>query len=445
MARCSRHLEREARTPHFSLEEFLIVNSYSIGPRLWALSFALAVSGVAFAQIDIGTTNAGDGANVTISGATTWNLAEATTSTWNAPPPVPGKGVYDPTYWAVVYKFGNLTINAGATLSFLNHPTNAPVVILVQGDFVCNGSIDLSGQSSVSSAPTRPGPGGFAGGHGKLGSLNAAAGTGPGGGFVPGGGGGSFGTLGGGPSGPIYGTSSCIPLIGGSGAAGRDTSEPSAFSGGAGGGAILIACRGGMTFGPSGGVAANGGRGAGGGGSASSGGSGGAIRLLCHTLAAQPSSFLYAFGGIGNLNVGGGGGVRIETNGGSFIGQIAGAAPSVAIPGATGQLWPLSTAPTAKVARVGSTFIGPDPQGGLGLSDAVVSSAAAQVVRVECSNVPVDGTWAVQVRVTPRFGDATHYVAVLQAGGTPGFSVWTVNVPFGVGSATVIARAYRIS
>jgi hypothetical protein len=125
--------------------------------------------------------------------------------------------------------------------------------------------------------------------------------------------------------------------------------------------------------------------------------------------------------------------------------MVGGAAPSVAVPGGTAQLWPLSTAPTAKVARIGSIFIGSDPQGGFGLPDAVVSSAAAQLVRVECTNVPVDGTWAVQVRVTPRFGNATNYVAALQPGGTQGFSVWTVSVPFGVGSATVIGRAYRIS
>lgn len=417
--------------------------THSIGPRIWAFALALAACSGALAQIDIGTTNAGDGANVAVSGATTWNLAEATTSTWNAPPPIPGKGVYDPTYWAVVYKVGNLTINAGATLTFLNHPTNAPVVILVQGDFVCNGAILLDGSSQNQNGALAPGgPGGFKGGSVFYSAANPqSAGTGPGGGFTTGshGGAGSYGLLGSGQSGPTYGTVACIPLIGGSGGAGSGNG----YGGGGGGGALLLAVRGNSTFGNGGMMGARGGS------SWSNGivggsGSGGAIRLITNGLSSSNSSLLDVNGGTGG-NAGGGGRVRIETNSGSFIGQIAGAAPSVAVPGGTAQLWPLNTAPTAKVARIGSIFIGSDPQGGFGLPDAVVSSAAAQLVRVECTNVPVDGTWAVQVRVTPRFGNATNYVAVLQGGGTPGFSVWTVSVPFGVGSATVIGRAYRIS
>lgn len=411
--------------------------------RITALALAVLASAPVLAQIDIGTTNAGDGANVTVSGAVTWNLAEATTSTWNAPPPVPGKGVYDPTYWAVVYKFGNLTIAPGATLTFLNHPTHAPVVILVQGDFVCNGTINLDGQNvNDLGALSQPGPGGFAGGSGRVGSLLANAGSGPGGGFIVGpgqvNGAGSFGSLGAGQSGPVYGTNNCIPLIGGSGGSGN---SDVAYSGGAGGGALLVACRGNASFGPGGSIVARGGH-----GHHSGAGSGGAIRLISDQLTAQPTSSLSVGGGAGsNSHPGGGGRVRLEFNSGAFNGQIAGAAPSIAVPGATAQLWPTSTSPTAKIARIGSIFIGSDPQGGFGLPDAVVSSAAAQLVRVECTNVPVDGTWAVQVRVTPRFGNATNYVAVLQAGGTPGFSVWTVSVPFGVGTATVIARVYRIS
>ena len=419
----------------------------SIGPRIWAFALALAACSGALAQIDIGTTNAGDGANVTVSGATTWNLAEATTSTWNAPPPVPGKGVYDPTYWAVVYKVGNLTINAGASLRFLNHPTNAPVVILVQGDFVCNGVIFLDGSDfSSPGALAQGGPGGFIGGSGAYSANTQSAGTGPGGGFTPAGdgGAGSYGLLGSGQSGPVYGTSDCVPLIGGSGGAGSRFVNFNSYSGGGGGGALLLAVRGNSTFGSAGRISARGGSSVAYNGATGGSGSGGAVRLITSGLTTSVTSILDVNGGIGG-NPGGGGRVRIETNSGSFIGGISGAAPSLAVPGGTAQLWPLSTAPTAKVARIGSIFIGSDPQGGFGLPDAVVSSAAAQLVRVECTNVPVDGTWAVQVRVTPRFGNATNYVALLQGGGTPGFSVWTVSVPFGVGSATVIGRAYRIS
>lgn len=363
-------------------------------------------------------------------------------------PSDPGQGSVRPDLWAVVYKVGNLTINAGATLRFLNHPTNAPVVILVQGDFICNGAIDLSGSSANSIGGLAPaGPGGFMGGSGENFSLSRSAGSGPGGGYVAAsaGGGGSYQTLGGGQSGPTYGALSCIPLIGGSGGAGGlATVDGTRHSGGGGGGALLIAVRGNTTFGAAGTIASRGGDCLAYYTPNSGGGSGGAFRLITNALSTLNTSVLDFRGGA-SATPGGGGRILIETNSGSFIGQIAGAAPSVAVPGGTAQLWPLNTAPTAKVARIGSIFIGSDPQGGFGLPDAVVSSAAAQLVRVECTNVPVDGTWAVQVRVTPRFGNATNYVAVLQPGGTPGFSVWTVSVPFGVGSATVIGRAYRIS
>ena len=39
------------------------------------------------------------------------------------------EGAYDPLNWWVLFDYASLTIEAGATVTFANHPTRAPVVI----------------------------------------------------------------------------------------------------------------------------------------------------------------------------------------------------------------------------------------------------------------------------------------------------------------------------
>ena len=74
-------------------------------------------------------------------------------------------GVYDAARWAVVFNYTSVNIDTGATLTFTNHPSNAPVVWLVSGNVNISGTVSLNGQNSQT-APTLAagGPGGFRGG-----------------------------------------------------------------------------------------------------------------------------------------------------------------------------------------------------------------------------------------------------------------------------------------
>lgn len=77
-----------------------------------------------------------------------------------------------------------VNIPAGKTVAFKNHPSRAPVVWLVTGDVMVNGSLNLSGQNGVE-VPflAEPGPGGFRGGPGYYhSSVRSSGGLGPGGG-----------------------------------------------------------------------------------------------------------------------------------------------------------------------------------------------------------------------------------------------------------------------
>ncbi len=133
-----------------------------------------------------------------------------------------------------VLNFTTITVRGGATLSFIKNEANTPVTVLASGDVV----IEADGIIDVSAPGVAGGPGGFNGG-GKSsggGAVPAGDGYGPGGGRVPEGNG-SFGTRSNhADNGPVYGNAMLLPLIGGSGGAGRSDQN-----GGGGGGAILIA------------------------------------------------------------------------------------------------------------------------------------------------------------------------------------------------------------
>jgi hypothetical protein len=108
--------------------------------------------------------------------------------------------VYDSEKWAVVFKYSSVTIQGGATVTFRNHASRAPVVWLVNGDVTIDGTVSLDGQNSLW-APwlAEPGPGGSRGGSGSYApGATEAAGFGPGGGPISGGVGygGSFASVG---------------------------------------------------------------------------------------------------------------------------------------------------------------------------------------------------------------------------------------------------------
>src|SRR5262249_5821124 len=81
-----------------------------------------------------------------VTASTNINLALAVTGSWtNNNTANVGKGVYDPSKWAVVFKYSSVFIASGATVTFSNHSTRAPVVWLVNGDVAINGALNLNG------------------------------------------------------------------------------------------------------------------------------------------------------------------------------------------------------------------------------------------------------------------------------------------------------------
>jgi hypothetical protein len=178
----------------------------------------------------------------------------------------PGITVFDPAKYSArtnnIYNFTTITIAIGSTLKISGGLLGGPVYFLATGDVNLNGPIDVSGEAGTTARdlgerePSIPGPGGYPGGLGGTAQSAATAGGGPGGGApatLPGTGG---------LSGVYTGTRYLVPLVGGSGGGGAlktACDAPGAASGGAGGGAILVASSTSITVQDTGGVKAAGG------------------------------------------------------------------------------------------------------------------------------------------------------------------------------------------
>jgi hypothetical protein len=153
-------------------------------PIKLALTLAAGVAAFApslFAQISI-PSDGSDGALI-VSNSMTINLANAVTGNWtNNNSANMGRGIYDPTQWAVVFKYSSVVISNGAVLTFANNATHAPVVWLVAGNVTINGEVNLDGQAGSSDPVnlSQPGPGGFRGGGGP--TYGNGTGFGPAGG-----------------------------------------------------------------------------------------------------------------------------------------------------------------------------------------------------------------------------------------------------------------------
>jgi len=365
----------------------------------------------------------------------TIDLSQADGAAWNTPAPHPGKGVYDVSKWAVVFKYSQVNIPGGVTVTFRNHPSGAPVVWLVQGSVNISGAVTLNGANgNATHAPVPSGPGGFRGGAGQTGSSPGMMGLGPGGGSENCHGG-SYATPGAGGSGPTYGNPAIIPLIGGSGGAtgGYDR------DGGGGGGAILVAC--GTTLTVNGTVAACGGTDVA--TSWGGGGSGGAIRLVADSFAGQTSARLAATGG-GGVYRGGLGRIRIEVNTNAFDG-LATPDASTTIPADPPAIWPGDGAPSIKVTHVGGVAVPSDPRASFSFPNQDVSLTTGTpqqfAVRLAATNVPVD--WAVSVRLMPRYGDDVVAAATLVSGDGQS-SVWEAQVTVPTGFSAIQARATKL-
>jgi len=391
----------------------------------------------------------GDGSDgaLNITTDTTIDLSQAVTKAWDANnAAAAGKGVYDASKWAVVFKYTSVNIAAGATVTFANHPSRAPVVWLVKGDVTIDGGLSLDGgwgnNNNVSaSILAEPGPGGFRGGPGSYASGVAdGAGFGPGGGQwrIPYGSQGAAGSYGSaGASGPVpYGNPSLIPLIGGSGGGGYSGDTR---GGGAGGGAILVACNGTIAVG--GLLHANGGGGYGGDG----GGSGGGIRLVANAIGGNGT--VQCLGGAYSAWSGGLGRIRIERVSNSSTLQIT-PDPSVVTlaAGATPLLWLPSDGPKVRVVSVGSVEPPADPRASFGAlgSDITLPQVSTTPVVVETTNA--EDASVVKVRVTPRAnGGYTETIATLTQTKSlnPLVLLWTANVPVNPGYSAIQVTVVR--
>jgi plastocyanin len=362
----------------------------------------------AFAQLVIPS----DGTDGTFSPAANIevDLSQAVTGTWSDPNGAnAGKGIYDATKWAIVFKYASVNIPAGVTVTFKNHPSHAPVIWLVQGGVTIAGTVSVNGKNGVSGTdaltPTEPGPGGFRGG--AAGPAGNGAGLGPGGGGY-------------GYYNNVYGNPQILPLIGGSGAAGVG----SAYSGNGPGGAILIAATG--TIQLTGGVTALG-------GSSPSHtyymASGGAVKLIANQVS-----------GTGSLDASTTGRVRIEAN--TLSPTVLSNPSTIAVaPGTTPMIFQSATSPTVTIVSVDGINSPADPSAPLVSSaDIAIQKNTPVTIVLETRNFATAGA-VVSVRVANKYGGASSYNATLDSGGTSVLSTWRVSTTLAPGFVTLQARA----
>lgn len=390
----------------------------------------LALSWSASADLAIPGADGSDGAfaptaNVEI------DLSQAPTAGWSTPGD--GRGVYDPTKWAVVFKYSSVSIPAGVTVSFKNHDSRAAVIWLVSGDANIAGTLSLVGQNYLY-APARPepGPGGFLGGVGYQSSSSpAGGGLGIGGGLA-GRSGGSHATAGYANPSPLYGNRRVLPLVGGSGGGGSTTT--SGAGGAGGGGALVLAVTG--TLRVDGIINASGGSGY----SITNSGSaaGGAVRLIAESLAG--TGRIYAVGGQ-TSTPGGEGRIRIEALSSSAVWDVV-PLTNVAPPDDPVLLWLPAGAPTVEVISIATAAVPPDPRARLELWREDISlpllGGPADIV-LATNNVDTANA-TVRVRVTPEYG-APFFVNAAFDSGDYQAATWVATTTLPEGVFTVQAQA----
>ena len=426
--------------------------------KYWCL-FSILIAGFCYSAIVIPGADGSDGL-LHVTQNMTIDLGEALTGTWDDSNATnAGKGVYDSEKWAVVFKYSSVTIDSGCTLKFINHPSNPPVMWLVNGDVTINGTIDIGGGDGHAATSDRffsvSGPGGFRGGKVRISSREGSAGFGPGAGTYCEignyGAGGGYGSDGYGWSadknrgGCTYGNEIVVPLIGGSGGAGSSKSGnygAKESGGGAGGGALFVASYRLMLNGA---IKADGGE-AGDDDSYKSertggAGSGGAIRLVADEIIIAGSVNLSAIGGSSDLGGNGGiGRIRIEANTASLDDITGQPACSAGIPGNPVKLWPDAAHPVVKVQTLAEHDVPTNLVANLNFTstDMVVNDTGVQTAIIETQNVPITAT--VKVFVVPLEGNLKEFVATHQGGNTA-LSTWTANLNLNEGVASIQARA----
>jgi hypothetical protein len=369
---------------------------------LAGFALALALGASARAAIVVPGANGSDGA-LSIAQNTMIDLSLATQGAWDSVSPVPGRGVYDPDKWAVVFHYSSVNITAG-TLWFKNNATRAPVVWLVNGDVNITGAIELRTDENKG---FQPGPGGFRTGHYNNG---ADVGFGPGGALQPAVAG-SYGSVGANnqPN-SIYGNERILPLIGGSGG----HIHPGA-------GAILIAATGNITV--NGGIHAE-----------AFNGSGGAIRLIADNLAG--AGVIYAYR---RSSSGGDGRISFETNSTAASLQVA-PVPVAGPPPNPVQLWPSAAASSTRIVSIAGLPISTDPKASFNsAADAApdISPGVPVDVIIETKNVAT--TSAVTLRVGPLSANASLVPATLVSGNAS-TATWKATIPAPAGTTVLQVR-----
>ncbi|MCW5933952.1 MAG: hypothetical protein KIT45_06575 [Fimbriimonadia bacterium] len=403
----------------------------------WFWGIVLIIVMVARVQAQINVPSDGSDGALNVNSSTMINLGNATTAAWNTPGN--GNGVYDPNKWAVVFKYSSVNINGN--LRFLNHPSGAPVVWLVQGDVMITTGNNLY---LLETAPdvldsfsfVKPGPGGFRGGRPRTNivSPGGSAGLGPGGGAYPSELGGNAGYAAQGigtGGGTAYGNPQIVPLIGGSGGAGSN-SNPGVI-GGAGGGAILIVA--------SGRIVVNGTINADAQGYSSSwggGGSGGSVRLIADRLEgtgiiSANGGFNRSFGNYGSL-----GRIRIEVNHATYTGSVSGSL-ATAPPGNPPLIWPPANAPSVQITQIAEQNVPTDPSARYDQPDMTAATSGQTTVRINAQNVP--GNWTVQLRIV-RFAGNDFTINATRISGDDTSSVWEASLVLPPGMLTLQVRAF---
>ena len=366
-------------------------------------SIALALAAfvpVGHAQLTIPYADGSDGV-LNITSNTVIDLSQAVSGVWTNTSGSPGKGIYDATQWAVVFKYSSVNIASGAVVTFLNHPTHAPVVWLVNGNVTNNGELNLDGQPGQGGQGNldgaEPGPGGFRGG-----ASSSAYPSPDSSGFGPGGGAGAY--SGGQYADYPYGTTNIIPLIGGSGGAGYSGNGQA--SGGGGGGAILIAAAGSITV--------NGYCHADGGLISDNGGSGGAIRIIANQVLG--AGILEA---VCHEPQGDPGRIRLEAN--TIANTITVNPSTVGVtPANPPMIFPATNAPTVTIVSVAGLTAPADPKAimspNTGADDLAIATTSAVNIILQTRNFPTNGT--VNVYIKPRNSAQSILVAAFVSGNT---------------------------
>ncbi len=381
----------------------------------------------ASAQLTI-PSDGSDGA-LNITNDTVIDLSQAVTGTWDQDNSAnAGKGVYDPSKWAIVFKYSSVNIAghttgspavlAGRTVRFINHSNHAPVVWLVQGNVTIDGIVNLRGQDGVFDTvlgltPREPGPGGFRGG--AVGPSGQGGGYGPGGGLFPGNPGNDGIYLG------SYGNPQIIPLIGGSGGAGGGQGIP----GSGAGGAILIAAAGTVTV--TGLIDARAGSVFDAAFNHGASGSDGAVKIIASTVS-----------GGGTLNATYRGRIRIETA--ALSPTLKTFPETIGVPSANPPIiWPAANAPKARVVSVDAVPAPADPSSPLvAAADVAIQNNAPVNILIETRDFPIEGV--VQLNIIPKFG-ARSTLAATRLSGDITLATWRVTTTLPQGFVTLQARA----